>query len=501
MGFVRIKPYFTAVQEKYKITGKDFAMNLKKAALINAAGKYSQVIIQLGVSAILSRILTPDDYGIVAVVTVFSTFFATLSNMGFGTAIIQKKDLTDEDVNNIYSFTVYVSIVLTAMFSVLSFGIAWFYKDSIYIPIMLLLGISLFFNSMNMVPNGILNRDKKFKTIAIRTVAVYAGAAVVAVILALLHFRYYALIIQNILAAFLNFIWNYVSTKPKFRSKVDMASIKKVSNYSGYQFAFNFINYFAGNLDNLLTGKFFGSTDLGYYNKAYTLSLYPVNNLKSVVSPVLHPILSDYQNEKDVLYSKYIKVLKLMLLLGTYAEAVCYIAGGELITIIFGSQWERSIFCFKMLSLCIVFRMMNSSSGAILQSLGNTKLLFINGLVNTCISTAAILTGIFVFGDINHLSLCVAVAYVLHYVSTSLMVISLGFDYTQKRYFMDMYRDYIVLAVTMAAAFLDFFSIENIFVSAVCKGLYITVVFGAVMFVTKEYKIFTMLLPKKKKTA
>ena len=86
-------------------------MNLKKAAAINAAGKYSTVIIQLIVTAILSRLLSPEDYGVVAVVTVFSTFFAALSSMGFGTAIIQNKTLTKTDIDNIFSFILYMSII------------------------------------------------------------------------------------------------------------------------------------------------------------------------------------------------------------------------------------------------------------------------------------------------------------------------------------------------------------------------------------------------------
>ncbi len=472
-------------------------MNMKKAALINAVGKYSQVIIQLIISAVLSRILSSDDYGVVAIVTVFSTFFATLSNMGFGTAIIQRKDLTEKDVNNIFTFTFYISIGLAAVFALMSFPIAWFYKDNVYIPITLMLSISLFFNAMNMVPNGMMNRDKQFVKIAARTIVVYSAAGIIAIILALLHFRFYALIIQTILASAITFFWNYFSTKPRLLKKVDMTSIRKVANYSGFQFAFNFINYFAGNLDNLLTGKFFGKSELGYYNKAYTLSLYPVNNLNGVISPVLHPILSDFQNDKETLYRKYMKVLKLLVLIGIYVEAVCYYAGREIITIMYGGKWENSIICFQMLSLCIVFRMVNSSSSAIFQSLGNTKLLFINGTINTCISVIAILIGIFAFGDIQHLSICVACAYICHYLTASYMLISMGFGFRQRDYYKELAPDLLILAVTMAACFLIRINISSVIVSAVVKVAVVSAVFLAMIILTKEYKVLLMLLPKR----
>ena len=76
-------------------------MEIKKAALINAAGKYSKIFLSLIVNAVLARILSAEDYGVVAVITVFSTFFTTFSDMGFGPAIIQNKDLTEDDINNI----------------------------------------------------------------------------------------------------------------------------------------------------------------------------------------------------------------------------------------------------------------------------------------------------------------------------------------------------------------------------------------------------------------
>ena len=472
---------------------------MKKAAIINAVGKYSQVIIQLLVSAVLSRILSADDYGIVAVVTVFSTFFATLSNMGFGTAIIQRKDLKKEEIDSIFSFTIYLSVVLAMIFSLLSFPITWFYKDNTYLPITLLLSISLFFNSANMVPNGMMNRDKQFVKIAARSIVVYSVSGVFAIIFALCGLRYYSLVFQTIIASAVSFLWNYATTHPKFRVKVNFDSIKKVANYSGFQFAFNFVNYFASNLDNLLTGKFFGSSELGYYNKAYSLSLYPVNNLTGVISPVLHPILSDYQNDKATLYKKYMKVLKLLVLVGIYVECICFYAGRELITIMYGDRWENSVICFRMLSLCILFRMINSSSSAIFQSLGNTKLLFANGLINTCISVIAILIGVFAFGDIKGLSICVAIAYICHYLTASYMLISMGFGFKQVYYYKELVKELIIFLVCMSACFLNIISINKVFLSAVLKVCYITVVYGILLLITREYRVLLQLLPSSKR--
>lgn len=471
-------------------------MEIRRAAIINALGKYSKIFLSLIVNAILARILSAEDYGIVAVITVFSTFFTTFSDMGFGPAIIQNKELTERDINNIFSFTVYISIFLMLIFAICSVPIAMFYEDKVYVGLGLLLSISLLFNALNMVPNGILNRDKKFVSIAIRTVVVYIGSAVVAIILAFCGLRYYALVIQAILTALLTFIWNFATTKPKFQRRFQMNSIKKVLNYSGYQFAFNLINYFSRNLDNLLTGKFIGNAELGYYNKAYTLMLYPVNNLTGVISPVLHPILSDYQKQVNIIYKKYMKIVRLLACIGLYVAPVCFLAADEIITILYGSNWGQSVVCFQLLSIAIIPQMINSSAGSIFQAIGNTKLLFVNSCVNTIITVSAILIGVFAGKSIQILSLCVAIAYLCHFITAFVMLIKMGFGYSLLNFAKELLPEIFILVFMIVAVIFYPFSIDGVLLSVIIKALYLGVVYFVALALSKEYKIFASILKK-----
>lgn len=472
-------------------------MNMKKAALINAAGKYSKVLLSLVVNAILARILSAEDYGVVAVITVFSTFFTTFSDMGFGPAIIQNKDLSEEDVNHIFSFTVYISVILMAIFALVSYPIAAFYGNDVYVGLGQLLSISLLFNAMNMVPNGILNRDKKFISIAIRTVVVYVGSAVITVILANMGLRYYALAIQSILTAFFQFIWNYATTRPRFRLRVEMGSIKKVIHYSGYQFAFNMVNYFSRNLDNLLTGKVMGDAELGYYNKAYSLMLYPVNNLTGVVSPVLHPILSDYQDQIKIIYEKYMKVVRMLACIGIYIAPVCFLGAAEIITILYGDQWNDSIVCFQYLAVAIIPQMINSSAGSIFQAIGNTKLLFWNSCINTAITVLAILGGVFVGRSIDWLAACVAGAYLLHFVTAFYMLVKLGFKLSLRGFAKELLPELLMLAIMVLGVLVYPFDIQNIWLSLIVKCGYLGVLFLAGLSISKEYKLFLRYILKK----
>jgi teichuronic acid exporter len=135
-------------------------VSLKKATIINATSKYATVILGLLFSAVLSRLLSPEDYGIVAVVTVFTNFFSLFADMGIGTAVIQNKRLSDDDENRIFTFTLYVGIALFVLFSMFSILLVKIYENTVYYVVGPLLGISLALTTFNMVPNARLMKSK-----------------------------------------------------------------------------------------------------------------------------------------------------------------------------------------------------------------------------------------------------------------------------------------------------------------------------------------------------
>lgn len=470
-------------------------MDIKKAAIINAIGKYTRIGLSVLVSAILARLLSAEDYGVVAIIMAFSAFFGTFSDMGFGTAIVQKKDLTDDDLNNIFSFSVYVGLILMILFSVLSYPISLFYKNPEFVKLGILLSFQLLFCSLDMVPNGVLSRDKKFTTISIGTVVIYVATSAVTILLAKLGLKYYALVIQSIISSLFLLIWDFsfANVRLGFRVRFDFGSIRKILNYSSYQMAFNFVNYFSRYLDSLLTGKYIGAADLGYYNKAYSLILYPVNNISGTISPVLHPILSDYQDRKDIIFEKHVKLVKLLACIGLFIAAVFFLAADEIIGIMYGDKWQNSITCFRILSLAIVPQMINGSAGSIFLSLGSTKLLFINGCINSAVTIIAIMIGVFWGKTIEILSICVAIAYIFHFVSASFMLSHYGFKYSLPKYCKAFIPEICIFIVMTAAVLLFPFRIESLVLSGLAKGLYLGVVFIASLFISKEHRVFKVL--------
>ena len=165
------------------------ASNLKQqlfsGVFYTALAKYSGIVISLVVAGVLARLLTPDDFGIVAIATVIIAFFSIFTDMGISPAIVQNKALTEKDLSDIFSFTLWMGAGLSVLFFAASWPIAAYYESPILRTLCQLLCVNLFFASATIVPNALFFKNKEFKFIALRSFAVQVASGTAAVIAAL----------------------------------------------------------------------------------------------------------------------------------------------------------------------------------------------------------------------------------------------------------------------------------------------------------------------------
>lgn len=382
--------------------------------LFTAAAKYSNIIVSLVVSAILARLLTPEDFGIITIATVILTFFAIISDLGIATAIVQNKELTKSDLDHIFSFTSYLGLFVSLIFFIFSPQITRYYEVDSLLNVCKFLSVNLLFSSLNIVPNALLLKAKRFKFIAVRTVVIHAVFGVVSVVSALNGFGMYALLITPIGSSIAIFVVNYIQTPLTFNPKIERCSIAKISAYSTYQFLFTIINYFSRNLDNLLIGRYIGVVDLGYYDKSYRLMMLPLSNIPHVITPVLHPLLSEHQSDREYIFSAYLKLLKLLAYIGFPLSVFLYFEASDLILLIFGDQWRASIPIFEILSISVAPQILSATFGSIFQSTNETKKLFFIGSVNAVVSVTAIVVAIVAYGDIKHVAMFICAAFYIN---------------------------------------------------------------------------------------
>lgn len=462
-------------------------LNIRKAAFINFIFKYSTVIIQLLLNFILARLISSQEFGVVAIITVFISFFSILSDMGIGTAIIQFKDLDNRDYEDFFSFTILLGIILSILFVVLSNFVALIYKNDIYLYLGLLLSISVFFNTVNMVPNALFYKEQMFFEVGLRGFVVTSVCATITVVLAINGFSYYSIIFNSVFISIGIFIWNLKKKPIKPHLLFRWNAIRKIASFSSFQFLFSIINYFARNTDTLLIGYSLGEISVGLYDKGYKLMTYPMTMFSGIITPILHPILSNFQNDIEQIYAKFIKLFEILFYFSIVVSVLCFFAPKEIVRILYGNNWDDAIFVFKILSLSLVTQMCNSITGSIFQSLGKTKLLFVAGCLSSCIIVSSILIGVCI-GTIESTAFMVMIGYNIIFWTSYYLLITRGFNKNFSYFCKEIYKPYLVYILMLIIVFFINIELENMFISLTFKCLIVIGMYLILLLMTGQIK-------------
>lgn len=418
-------------------------MSIIKTQLLNgvlytALAKYAGIIVQLVVTAILARLLTPEEFGVVAICTVVIAFFNQFTEMGVGVAIIQRQDLSLKDYDQLFSFSIYFGLFIGLLFFLSSYPISiWFHDSKLYLYLQLLT-IQLIFNTFNMVPNALLLKAKKFKFIAERTLVLQILTGLFACVAAYYGGGGYSLLISPILTSIGVFFINLRYSNLHFKYKFSFTPLRKIFSYSFYQFAFGMVNYFSRNLDKILTGKYIGMNLLGYYEKSYRLVLLPMQNITGVINPVVQPILAEYQDDKVRLGNYLLRILKSINMICFPISVIAFFCSKEIILLFFGPQWTAAVPCFQILCISIGFQAANHITGAFFQVANSTKGLFWTGLLSAIEYIVAFAIAIILWNSIEAVAAAVSFVFTVSFFQTFSILFGCIYQNMIKTFFMSL---------------------------------------------------------------
>lgn len=469
---------------------------LRGAAIIQFGSKYINVALTLVVTMVLARILTPEQYGVMAVVSIFLGFFSIISNVGIGAAVVQYRDLSDDDCSSLMTFTVLFGIVLELLFCVLSFPVSVLYGSSDYIPLMCLASLSVLFSAANMVPNGLLLRDRLFLTSGIRLVVTSLASSLVAIVLAILGWGAYALVLNTVLQSLFVLAWNLVAVDIPIGRVSMRGPLEKIMRFSAFQFLSQILQYFIRNLDNMLIGAVMGSTALGFYDKAYKLAKYPIEIVPSTINPVLKSFFSAAEGDLDHIYDLFFRVEKVMSVVGVFASVAFSLCAQELILLFFGGQWSESVVPFAILSTSIVFQMMNYLVFSVLEGLKRTDYLFKHTIITSALMVVMLLAGISM-GSLASVACAVSAYFILSTVPFLYFVVWKGFGKSVIEYM----RQFIPEFISGLLAALAIVGTGRLFSEVGLVSLLVKVAVGGVVYLlliwkTGQLKYLKLLLKK-----
>lgn len=444
--------------------------SIKSASFAQLGSKIVSVVVQLIITMVLARLLTPEEYGTVAVLTAFSGLFSVFADAGISTAIAQFQDLTQDDYDRLFFLSLILGLVLAAAFLALSFGIAWLYGNPIYIPLGAVMTLSVLFNALNMVPNGVLIKERKFSLIGMRLVVCTASVGAVVILLALLGLGVYAIALQSVLTSLFVFLWNLAGSHLRMSIGDVRPVLGKVGRFSVYQFGSDAIGWLAGNADSLIVGKMFGEASLGYYNKAYNLYGYPMNILAAPITSTLLPFLSPLQDDLDALRAKYLGVARKVSFIVALCTAWMNVCSQEVILVMYGETWAPAIPLLQVLSLAIYARGVNSAAAPLMSSTGRSDLLMRSTTINTVMTLGMIVLG-GSLGSVQALATCVAIAYNIEFIIPMYLCSRYCLRMGVGEYFLQFLPDILIGLGAIVLCNLVPWGLSNVFASLVVKAV------------------------------
>lgn len=250
------------------------------------------------VSVILARLLTPEDYGLIGLITVFISIATVFVSSGFGNALIQKENATQTDYSSVFYFSIFMGMVMYVVLFASSPLIADFYNEPLLIPVVRVLSISLIIAGINSVQQAYVSKTMQFKRFFFSTIIGTVISAFIGIYMAYKGFGVWALVVQNLSNQIIDtcVLWFTVKWRPTI--EFSLTEMKKMFGY-GWKLLFSgLIDTIYNNLYSLVIGKFYSSKDLGYYNRGRNIPNMIITNINGSIQSVMFPAFSNCQEDK-----------------------------------------------------------------------------------------------------------------------------------------------------------------------------------------------------------
>lgn len=340
----------------------------------SAVEKFSVQGVQFVLGIIMARLLSPSDYGIVGMYTIFYAVSQTFIDSGFNNALIQKKDRTEEDYCTVFYFNIVIAVVCYILLFVTAPWIAKFFHNNIICSIIRIEAVTLIINALMAVHMTKLTIDVNFRAISIRSLLSSFGSGVLGVILAYLGWGVWSIVAQGITCSIINvvFIWIYCRWLP--RKKFSRNSFHQMFAYGSKLLASGLVNTIYSNLTTVIIGSFFTAKDLGVYNRGTSIPGLIVNNFNNALQRVMFPILSRYQDDDEKLiyyYRQYISIVSLCIFfICTFLAAI----GKPLVLFLLTAKWADCIIYLQLGAFALMFDHLSIINHTLLLAKGQSDL-------------------------------------------------------------------------------------------------------------------------------
>jgi O-antigen/teichoic acid export membrane protein len=469
----------------------------KKGLYWKFAEQFANHGMQFIIGIVMARLLSPSDYGITALPAVFLAIAGIFAEAGFGSAMVRKPELKEEDLSTAFYYSTGIGIVMYALLFFASPWIADFYNTPVLKPLIRVTALGFLYGPMGTPQSIILQRRLDFKTPAKVSVACKIVAGIIGITMAFYGYGVWALTISSMLAGIVGLLIRFYVVRWYPKTGWSKESFKYLWGYGNKLMASSFIDIVFSNITPIVIGKFYSTTDLGIYNRAQSYAKIPSQQATSVLQNVTFPVLSKMQDNNEFLSHNYRRILKvsafvvfpIMMLLAGLAR--------PLIILMITAKWEASIILLQIICFSLMWYPIHAINLNLLKVKGRSdwflKLEIIKKSYGIFIIAATLPFGIIIYCIGRVFASFIALIVNTHYTGR---LINCGF-WTQMK---DLAPSYILSLITFLISWGVTQILHNLWLQLIIGGIAGSVFYLSMAYLLKMDQLHDVLYMLKRKS-
>lgn len=343
--------------------------------------------------AVLARLLSPSDFGLMGMIMVVIGFAQAFADMGLSNAIIHRQDVTENSLSSFFWINVVTGLIIFFCILLVRPLVVIYFKEDNLSNYLVLAAFIFLLTPVGQIFTTLLRKELKFKTLSkieITGSAVYSASTIG---LALAKFGVLSLIfgqlIRSLSTVIILFFIFRKTWLPRFHFSIK--EIKSYLSFGAFQMGERVVNYLSANIDYIIIGRFLGPSALGFYTLAYNLMIFPLTKINPIITKVAFPAFSKVQNDNAILRRGYCKAINYISMLSFPMLAGMFVVAPEFIRSVYGAKWEPSIIVLQIFCLVGAFKSLGNPIGSILLAKGRPDIgLYWNVFVVIVVSFAVI---------------------------------------------------------------------------------------------------------------
>lgn len=374
--------------------------SIKKQTIRGVGWSFADSILGQGITFIvglvLARMLSPDEYGLIGIITIFITVFNSIVDSGFSNAVIRKNDATDKDYNTMFIVNMVISIALFGLMFLCAPFIAQFFQRPELTALCRVMGVVVIINALSIVQNTVLSKRLDFKTKTKASFISSFTSGVIGIIMAYLGFGVWALVGQQISYRLLYTcsLWFFNRWFPNFKFSIE--SFQEMWQFGWKLLVSSLIEKAWTEIYQVVIGKCYAPATLGLYTRASQFSSICSSNLTTIIQRVSYPALSKLQDDKVRLKNGYKRVIKTTMLVTFTLMLGLAGCAKALILVLIGNQWIDCVPMLQIICFSMMFYPLHALNLNMLQVQGRSDLFLKLEIIKKVIATIPILLGIFI---------------------------------------------------------------------------------------------------------